>query len=487
MASLPKTPSGITGLDAITGGGLPRGRPTLICGGAGSGKTLLALEFIVRGARDFDEPGVFVSFEESTEELAANVASLGFDLPELVSQNKLALDHVHLERSEIEETGEYSLEGLFVRLGSAIDSVGAKRVAVDSLEALFAALSNEAIVRAELRRLFGWLKQRGVTAAITAEQGRGTLTRHGLEEYISDCVIFLDHRIVDQIATRRLRIVKYRGTSHGTNEYPTLIDDGGLSVLPISVLSLDYGVSTERVSTGIGALDEMLSGKGYYRGSSVLLSGTAGTGKSSFAAAFVAAACSHGERCLYLAFEESPAQILRNMASIGIELAHWVKEGTLRFHAVRATFYGLEQHLVAIHRLLERFRPDCLVMDPCTTLAAVGDRADIASMLTRMIDYLKQAGITAVFTSLTEAGASMEGTELGISSVMDTWLVLRQGEVAGERVRLLHILKSRGMAHSGTMREFRLTDDGIQLVAPGAPREAPAGDGGSATLRHGVS
>lgn len=464
-----KAPTGIHGLDAITGGGLPRGRPTLICGGAGSGKTLLAMEFIVRGARDFGEPGVFVAFEETADELAANVASLGFDLPQLIEQKKLALDHVHIERSEIEETGEYSLEGLFVRLGAAIDDIGAKRVAIDSLEALFSALPNEAIVRAELRRLFGWLKQRGLSAAITAEQGRGTLTRHGLEEYISDCVIFLGHRVVDQVATRRLRIIKYRGTRHGTNEYPAMIDERGLSVLPISSLGLDHAVSSERVSTGVASLDGLLGGAGYYRGSSVLISGTAGTGKSSFAAAFADAACRRAERCLYLSYEESPAQIARNMGSIGFDLSGWVQQGRLQFHSARPTLYGLEQHLVVVHKLVEQFRPRCIVIDPVTNLTAVGDQAEITSMLTRVIDYLKDKGITAVFTSLTPGGAHQDGTDVGVSSLMDTWLVLRQDETTAGRMRRLTILKSRGMAHSGAVQEFRLTDDGIQLAAPGAP------------------
>jgi circadian clock protein KaiC len=462
-AGIAKCPTGIRGLDEITDGGLPQGRPTLVCGGAGSGKTLLAMEFIVRGARDFGEPGVFVAFEESEEELAANVASLGFDLAALQKQRKLALDYVRIERSEIEETGEYSLDGLFVRLASAVEHVGAKRVAIDSIEALFAGLPNEALLRAELRRLFRWLKARGLTAVVTAEQGRGTLTRYGIEEYISDCVIFLDHRAVNQVATRRLRIVKYRGSAHGTNEYPTMIDESGLSVLPISSLGLDYSVTKQRVPTGVPALDEMFGGKGYYRGSSILISGTAGTGKSSLAAAFAEAACRRGERCLYLAYEESPAQIIRNMAAIGFDLGERVKEDRLRFHAVRATLYGLEQHLVVIHKLVEKHRPECLVMDPVTNLSAIGGEAEITAMLTRVIDFLKQRRITSVFTSLTGGGAPMERTDVGISSLMDTWILVRQAEAAGERRRSLYVLKSRGMAHSSEVREFRLTSKGIVL------------------------
>lgn len=464
LTGIAKCPTGIRGLDEITKGGLPRGRPTLVCGGAGSGKTLLAMEFIVRGAREFGEPGVFVSFDEMAEELTANVASLGFDLDGLAEAGKLALDYVRVERSEIEETGEFDLEGLFVRLGLAIDSIGAKRVALDSLESLFAGLPNEAILRAELRRLFRWLKDKGVSAVITGELSReGGFTRHGLEEYISDCVLFLDHRVVNQVATRRLRIVKYRGTAHGTNEYPTLIDETGLSVLPISSLQLDYPVTSEREPTGVPGLDAMFGGQGYYRGSSILISGTAGTGKSIFAASFADAACSRGERCLYLAFEEPPAQITRNMDSVGLHLDRWVKEGLLRIHSVRPALYGLEQHLVIIHKLVEEFQPRKVIMDPVTNLMAVGNPQEIAAMMTRVIDYLKQRGVTALFTSLTEAlQAEVQGAT-GVSSLMDTWVSLRQFESDGNRKRLLHILKSRGMSHSSQSRVFRLTDKGVQL------------------------
>jgi circadian clock protein KaiC len=472
LTGIDKCLTGIRGLDEITFGGLPRGRTTLVAGGAGSGKTLLAMEFIVRGIRDYGEPGVFMAFEETERELTRNVASLGFDLDELVRENQLALDHVHVERSEIEETGEYDLEGLFVRLNSMIDGVGAQRVVIDTIEALFASLPNEAILRAELRRMFRWLKAKGVTAIITAEQGKETLTRHGLEEYVSDCVIFLDHRVANQIATRRLRVVKYRGSIHGTNEYPTMIDERGLSVLPISSLGLDYGASTEHVSTGIARLDAMLGGKGYYRGSSVLVSGTAGTGKTSLAAAFVEATCRRGEPCLYLAFEEAPAQIMRNMASIGFDLGQWVRQGLLHFHGVRSTLYGLERHLVSLHNLVEELHPAAVVVDPITNLMAIGESAEVKSMLTRMIDFLKNQGITTVFTSLTEGGGPVEQTEAGVSSLMDTWLLLRNVESGAERNRLLFILKSRGMAHSNQVREFRLSDEGIQLtdvyVGPGA-------------------
>lgn len=465
ITKLEKCPTGIRGLDDITGGGLPRGRPTLVCGGTGCGKTLLALEFIVRGIQEFDEPGVFMSFEETAEELAKNVASLGFDLEGLIRSKKLAMDYVHIERSEIEETGEYDLEGLFVRLNSMIVETGAKRVGIDSLEALFAGLPNEGILRSELRRLFRWLKDKGVTTVITGEQGKNELTRHGLEEYVSDCVIFLNHRMVNRVCTRLLRIVKYRGSSHGTNEYPTMIDDHGLSVLPISSLGLDYPVSSKRVSTGIDRLDAMLGGKGYYRGSSVLLSGTAGTGKSSLGAAFVEAACRRGERCLYVAFEEAPAQITRNMASINLDLKQWTTQGLLRFHAVRATLCGLEQHLGSIFKLVSEFQPTNVVIDPVTNLSAIGTSQEIKVMLTQIIDLCKNKGITALFTSLTEGGDSLEQTDVGVSSLMDTWVLLRNSETpAGERNRLLFVLKSRGMSHSSQVREFVLSDKGIQLT-----------------------
>jgi circadian clock protein KaiC len=462
-AGLEKCPTGIRGLDEITNGGLPRGRPTLICGGAGSGKTLLAMEFIVRGIRNYGEPGVFMAFEETEADLTKNVASLGFDLQDMVDRKLLDLDYVRIERSEIEETGEYDLEGLFVRLNSMIDEVGAKRVAIDTIESLFAGLPNQAILRAELRRLFRWLKEKGVTAVITGEQGERTLTRHGLEEYVSDCVIFLDHRVVDQIATRRLRVVKYRGSSHGTNEYPTMIDEHGLSVLPISSLGLDYEVSRGRMPTGIDRLDAMLGGKGYYCGSSILVSGSAGTGKTSIAAAFADAACRRGERCLYLAYEEAPSQIVRNMASIGFHLDQWVRQGLLRFCAVRSTLYGLEQHLGTAHKQVTEFQPAAVVIDPITNLAAIGDQREVKAMLTRLIDFLKNQGATTLFTSLTEGGTTAEQSEVGVSSLMDTWLLLRNVETGAERNRLLFVLKSRGMAHSNQVREFVLTDNGIQL------------------------
>lgn len=464
LKGIEKCPTGIKGLDEITEGGLPRGRPTLICGSAGCGKTLLAMEFIVRGIQQYNEPGVFMAFEENAEELAKNVESLDMDVRELIKQNKMAVDYVHIERSEIEETGEYNLEGLFIRLESMIRQVKAKRVVLDTIESLFAGLPNEAILRAELRRLFRWLKSKGVTAIITGEKGENTLTRHGLEEYVSDCVIFLDHRVINQIATRRLRIVKYRGSHHGTNEYPTMIDETGLSVLPISSLGLDYQVTSTRISTGISELDVMMEGKGFFRGSSILLSGTAGTGKSSIAAAFANSTCQGGEKCLYFSFEESPHQIIRNMSSVAIDLNKWVKKGLLKFHSSRPSLFGLEAHLVKIHKLIEDFKPTSVIIDPITNLTSIGGEAEIKSMLTRVVDYIKTNKITGVFTSLTEAASASEQSEAGISSLMDTWILLRNMEVNGDRVRLLYILKSRGMAHSSKVRHFMITSNGIKLL-----------------------
>ncbi|MBN1340635.1 MAG: circadian clock protein KaiC [Bacteroidales bacterium] len=460
---LSKSPTGIQGFDEITAGGLPTGRPTLVCGGAGCGKTLFGIEFLVRGATQFDEPGVFMSFEETNEELIINVASLGFDLKDLIKNKKIALDHVHVERSEIEETGEYDLEALFIRLGYAIDSIGAKRVVLDTIESLFAGLPNQLILRAELRRLFRWLKDKGVTAIITGERGDETLTRQGLEEYVSDCVIMLDHRVNFQTSTRRLRVVKYRGSVHGSNEYPFLIDETGFSVLPVTSLGLEHIVSNERISSGIKALDEMLEGKGYYRGSTVLVSGTAGIGKTSTAAHFAEAACKRGERVLYFCFEESPNQLMRNMLSIGIKLEHWVKKGLLQFHATRPTLYGLEMHLAVTHKIVNEYKPDIVILDPINTFE-IGDKEfEIKPLLMRIVDFLKVNQITALFTSLTSSECSIESSDVGISSLIDTWLLLRDIELNGERNRGMYVLKSRGMANSNQIREFVLTNHGVEL------------------------
>jgi circadian clock protein KaiC len=461
---LPKTPTGIQGLDEVTGGGLPKGRPTLVCGNAGCGKTLLAMEFLVRGAMQYNEPGVFMSFEETEKELTTNVASLGFDLDKLVAQKKIILDHVHIERNVIEETGEYDLEGLFIRLNHAIDSIGAKRVVLDTIESLFSGLPNPLILRAELRRLFRWLKKKGVTAIITGERGDGTLKRQGMEEYVSDCVIVLDHRVTEQTSTRRLRVVKYRGSSHGTNEYPFLIDKDGFSVLPITSIGLAHTVSLERISSGIPRLDTMLSGKGYFRGSSVLVSGTAGTGKTSIAAHFAIAACQRGENVLYFALEESPNQIMRNMRSIGIDLELWVKKGLLKFHSKRATFFGLESYLTTMNKEINNFKPLVVILDPISSFIIGTNEFETKSMIMRLIDFLKFNHITLFMTSLTTGGTDLEHTEINMSSMVDSWLLLRDLEFGSERNRGIYILKSRGMAHSNQIREFILTDHGVELV-----------------------
>ena len=461
---LAKAPTGIEGFDEITHGGLPRGLATLVCGGAGSGKTNFGLEFLVRGATQFGEPGVVIAFEESAEELARSVASLGFDLSGLVRAGKLLVDHIEISRNEIAESGEYDLEGLFLRIGDAVDTIGAKRVFLDTPEALFAALPNEFLLRAEMRRLFRWLKERGLTAVITGERGAGALTRYGLEEYVSDCVIVLDNRVVQQTSVRRLRVAKYRGSAHGLDEYPFLIGDGGFSVLPLSSIKLDYAVSTGRQSTGIPDLDAMLEGKGFYRGSTVLVSGTAGTGKSSLAAHFANEVCRQGQRCLYFALEEGQSQIVRNMRSIGLDLQQWVDRKRLFFQAVRPTQQGLETHLALIHKLMSEHRPDAVIVDPITNFGMIGSDAEVKAMLMRLVDFLKGSGVTCLFTSLTSGGSALEVTEVGVSSLVDTWLFVRDIESNGERNRAFYVLKSRGMAHSNQVREFVITSRGIRLI-----------------------
>jgi len=463
-ARLEKTPTGIVGLDEICNGGLPKGRPTLVCGGPGCGKTLLAMEFLVRGAQQYSEAGVFMSFEETAEELSQNFASLGIDLDAMADARQLVIDHVHVDRSEIEETGEYNLEGLFIRLGDDIDTIGAKRVVLDTIESLFSGFSDESILRAELRRLFHWLKERGVTAVITGERGQGIITRHGLEEYVSDCVILLDHQTKGQIATRTLRVIKYRGTAHSTDEFPFLIDRRGIWISPITSLGLDYPVSEERISTGIPRLDAMLDGKGVHKGSSVLVSGTAGSGKTTLCVHYIDAACKRGERGLYFAYEEPSSQIIRNMRSIGTNLQPWVDQGLLRFRAVRPTSFGLEMHLLTIQRLVEEFKPSVVVIDPINNLLGIGEPVDIKAMLTRLIDFLKMSHITTLFSSLTSGGFDESTTDVGISSLMDTWILVRNLESVGERNRGVYVLKARGINHSTQVREFRMTDHGIDLV-----------------------
>ncbi|HET7728214.1 MAG TPA: circadian clock protein KaiC [Candidatus Limnocylindrales bacterium] len=458
-----KCPTGIAGLDEVLRGGIPLGRTTLLVGGAGCGKTVFGMEFLAHGIRDRGENGVLVTFEERKPDLIANFAGMGLDLAAWERDGKLVVDHIQVDPSQIEVTGEYDLEGLFIRLGAAIDAVGARRVVLDTLEALFAGLRNDAIVRAELRRLFTWLVERGVTAMATAERGIAALTRHGLEEYVADCVLVLDNAVEEGASVRRLRVLKYRGSGHGANLYPFLIDDEGVSLFPITASKLEYEVSSERVSSGVPALDVLLGG-GPFRGSSMLVSGTAGSGKSSLAAAYADAACRRGERVLYLAFEESPSQLVRNMRSIGIDLGRWRQQGRLEMVSTRPTSFGLEPHIAAIDRDVRRVAPDLVVVDPISSFLQAGTRRDAESMLARLVDMLRLRGCTALFTSLTPGGGVIEGTTTSVSSIMDTWLLLRDVEGNGERNRVLHVLKSRGSSHSNQVREFRLTDDGIVLL-----------------------
>jgi len=464
MTRLEKSPTGIAGFDEVTNGGVPKGRPTIVCGGPGCGKTMFAAEFLVRGAIEFNEPGVLMTFEETSEEMSKNVASLGFDLKKLTAKKKMVLEYVRIEPAEIQETGEYDLEGLFIRLQHAVKAVGAKRVVLDTVEAIFSGFSNTGMLRAEIRRLFRWLKDHGLTTVVTAEKGEGSLTRYGLEEYVSDCVIFLDHRVTDQISTRRMRVVKYRGASHVADEIPFLIDERGFSVMPSSSMKLDHAVSNERISSGVKDLDDMLEGKGFYRGSSVLVSGTAGTGKSSLAAHFAEETCRNGERCLYVALEESPAQAMRNMRSIGLDLEKQVRKGLLRFEAWRPTQSGLEMHLLHIHKLVQQHKPAAVIIDPLTSLM-VSSTDQLHSVLMRLIDFLKTQQITGFFTALTAGrNKEIEETDVGISSLIDTWIFARDVELNGERNRCIHVLKSRGMANSNQIREFLMSKEGIRLV-----------------------
>ena len=464
LTSLKKAPTGIYGFDEITGGGLPAGRPTLVCGSAGCGKSLFGLEFLVRGATQYGEPGILITFEETAQDIAKNVASLGFDTDALIAKKKLVIDFVKIDRGEIEEHGEYDLEGLFIRLAHSIGAIGAKRVVLDTIEALFAGLSNQAILRSELRRLFGWLKERGMTTVITGEGAGDQLTRQGLEEFVSDCVILLDHRVVDQISTRRLRVIKYRGSTHGANEYPFLIDEHGILILPITSSGLEYEVTTERVSTGVRGLDEMLGGLGYYRGSTVLLSGTAGTGKTSVATHLAQATCARGERCLYFSFEESASQILRNVRTIGIDLQPFIRKGFLRIHSSRPTVYGLEMHLLRMHKLISQFQPSVVIVDPVSNLQTAGTNEDTNNLFVRLVDFLRKDGILGFLVSLTGGANLLEATDEGISSMVDTWLLLRDVESNGERNKVLYVLKSRGMDHSNQVREFHITSKGVKLV-----------------------
>lgn len=465
-AGIAKSATGIEGFDDLTLGGLPTGRPTLVCGSAGCGKTLFASTFLVHGARDYDEPGVFVTFEERPVDIVANVASLGFDVEGLIAADKLAMEHIAIDPSEVAEIGDFDLEGLFLRLELAIDAIGAKRVVLDTIESLFSAFTNQAVLRAEIRRLFDWLKDKGMTTVITAERGDGTLTRQGLEEYVSDCVILLDHRVHNQISTRRMRIVKYRGTAHGTNEYPFLIDRDGFSVLPVSSLGLNHKVSQERLPSGVADLDAMIEGGGFHRGSSILVSGVAGSGKSSLSASFAFAAAERGERAIYFSFEESQEQIVRNMASIGLDLAPHVASGRIRFISARPTFYSLEMHLAIMLREVQRFDPHVVVLDPISAFMESGDRLEVQSMLLRMVDFLKNRGISAIFTHLMHDQNGNVATDAGLSSLMDGWILMLNREVNGEFNRELYLLKARGTAHSNQVREFVMSHDGIRLLPP---------------------
>jgi circadian clock protein KaiC len=460
---LRKTPTGISGIDELTGGGLPQGRSTLVCGPAGCGKTLLAMEFLVRGFRNFDEPGVFLSFEETIDDLVTNFVSLGFDLTGAEDAGQLVIDHINVGRGEPNASGDWDLDGLFLRLAAAIDTIGAKRVAIDTLENLFGAFPNAATLRSEMHRLFGWLKERGVTSLITAERGDGTLTRHGIEEYVSDCVIALDNRVIEQASTRLLRILKYRGSAHGTNEYPFFIGQAGVSVLPITSHDLSYPVSTERISTGVASLDAMLGDQGPFKGSMVLVGGGPGTGKSALVASLCEATCQRGKRAMYFSFEESPEEILRNTRSVGLHLARWVDEGLLELHCFRASLLGLEEHLFKIKELVARYDPAVVVKDPVSSLLGFGTSAEIAFLLTRQIDFLKARGITCVFTTLTDA-FDVGAAQQKLASLADTWITIRHETADGTSERLLQVVKSRGMAHSNAIGALGISAQGLEIT-----------------------
>jgi len=464
---LQKCLTGIKGFDEITEGGLPKNRNTLLCGSTGSGKTLFGIDFLINGAINYNELGIFMSFEETEDELYKDVASLNLDLQGLVLRKKILIDYVLLERRDIQEKGEFNLEGLFVRLEHAIDSIGAKRVVLDSIESLFAGVTDAGILRLEIKRLFRWFKKKKVTAVITGELGKNSYTRHGLEEYISDCIILLDNRVREQISTRRIRVIKYRGSNHGTNEYPFVIDKEGLSVIPITSAGLDQPGTDKRVSTGVPSLDKMFKGGGYTRGSTVLASGTAGTGKTSLAAAFAIERCKRKERCLFLSYEESSGQLIHNMRSIGFDLEPWVKKGLLKIESTRPSFFGLEMHLLDLYKTIAYFKPKGVIIDPLTSLLGQGNKLEVQSMITRMIDLLKFNNITSFFTSLVSSTSPNDTSgEIGVSSLIDTWIVTRELEEneGKRRIRGLYIVKSRGMGHSSDVHKLILSDDGINLV-----------------------
>ena len=428
LNKLHKCLTGIKGFDEVTEGGLPKNRITLISGGAGSGKTLFGIDFLINGALNYKEHGVFMSFEETPDELYKDVASLNLDLKVLVSQKKIALEHVVLERKDVQEK-DFNLEGLLIRLEHAIESVNAKRVVLDSIESLFAGITDNGILRLEIKRLFGWLKEKQVTAIVTGEPGQDSYTHHGMEQYISDCIILLDNRVDEEVSVRRIRVVKYRGSNHGTNEYPFVIDDDGLSVIPITSAGLDQPGTAKRVSTGISSLDKLFKGVGYTKGSTILTSGTAGTGKTSLAAAFAIETCKRGERCLFLSYEESAGQLTQNMKSIGFNFEPLIKKGLLKIVSTRPTFFGLEKHLLDLYKTIEEFKPKSVVIDPLTSLIGEGSPREVRSMITRMIDVLKTQGITGFFTSLVSSTAQNDTSgEIGVSSLIDTWIVVRELE-----------------------------------------------------------
>lgn len=463
--SLPKVPTGIEGLDEIMDGGFPKGRPILICGSAGCGKSLMAVQFLIKGIVDYNEPGVLMTFEETAEDVAANVKSLGFDVKKLVEEKKLKIDHVHIERSEIEETGEYDLEGLFVRLNYAIDTIGAKRVVLDTIESLFGGMDNAGLLRSEIRRLFHWLKEKGVTAVITGERGENSLTRQGLEEYVSDCVILLDFRVTDQIATRRLRIVKYRGSTHGTNEYPFLIDENGISVLPITSLKLNHKTTNEIITTGLPYLDKQFDNGGIFRGNCLLITGTAGSAKTILAATFAIASCKRNDRTLYYSFEESPDQMVRNMESVGLPFKKHIRSGLLSIHASRPSHQGLEMHLLELSKAIKEQDPKTVIIDPISSLVTIGNKSEVHAMLIRLMDMMKVHGITGIFTSLSgKRGLEKDKTEEAVSSLADTWIKLRNQESDHAIVKQLRIVKSRGAGHTGKLLTYIITSKGIQFL-----------------------
>ena len=464
ITKLPKSLTGIQGLDDITYGGIPQNRPTLLVGSIGTGKTIFAMEYIINGITMFNEPGVFMTFEEQTDELQINVTSMGYNLSKLIADNKIYLEHLHIDHREIQATGKYDIEGLFIRIEMAIEKVKAKRIVLDALDTLFIGLDSQ-ILRSEIKRLFFWLKEKKVTAIITSEVGDIFLTRLGFEEVVADCVIELNNRLNNQISTRRLRIVKYRGSYHSTNEYPFMIDHKGITIFPIISEAPQIIVSNERISSGIKQIDEMLDGRGFYVGSSILVSGSAGTGKSSIAASFIKDVCEKKGTALYCAFEEAPNQIKRNMASIGIFLEPYEKSGNLHFYYSRPTLQTLELHFIAIKKLIKQINPSVVILDPITNLMIENINSDIRTMLTRFVDYLKMEQITVLLTAtLTVSSLELIQSNEGISSMVDTCIMIQEKNIIDSRRRTLYIMKSRGICNSKKEVEFIITSEGISIA-----------------------